>query len=295
MKIIVNLMSTNLSHYHQADGIIVNSQEYSCYNGFTTSKQLVIALGNEIRAQGKFAILNIDRIIEEHDLEALEQYLEEVILFFDAFIYSDMAIYHYFKERNALDKLIFDGKTIIASSYDLAFYREQQITCFLTNELSLPEIKEIASKENFAFTIYGYHQIFYSKRELLNLYQEFRGKQESLGNELLLLKEELREDYYRIYQGKQGTFIYTPTIYVMFEELLEIKDSLSYIQIDGIFLEEEKILQVLDLYRQLLQGNPVTREDLKFINPNISKGFLTNKSILLKDRPLPRQKVGGKK
>ncbi len=294
MKIIVDLMSENLANYHQADGIIINSQEYSCYNGFTVSFPNLTSLSAKIKIEGKIAILNIDRIMEEHDLEEFTKYLDQVLPLFDFFIYGDMAVVSYFREHHQLQKLIFDGKTLIASSFDIAYYQKQEITCFLANELSLPEIKAIAEKEQFALEVYGYHQIFYSRRELLTLYQEFRSNKESLENELLLLKEELRDDYYKIYQGKHGTFIYTPTIYAMFEELLELKNSITYIRINGIFLEEQAVLKALDCYSQLLQGEAITKEALKAINPNISSGFLVNKSILLKDRPVPRKKVGGK-
>jgi hypothetical protein len=115
-----------------------------------------------------------------------------------------------------------------------------------------------------------------------------------LENELLFLKEELRDDFYKIYQGDQGTFIYTPYIYTLFEELLELKDSIDYIRINGMFLEEQTVIKVLDCYFKLLKGELVTKESLKQINANISSGFLMNQSILLKDRPAPRKKMEAK-
>ena len=294
-NIIIDLLSHDLSLYHQADGIIVNSREFSTCNGFVVAKEALTSLSNQIKAQGKFAILSIDRVIEEHDLNHLISYLDCVMPLFDYFIYSDMAVYGYFREHHQLEKLIFDGKTLIASSYDLAYYRRQAITCFLTNELSFAEIKEIASKERFAFTVYGYHQIFYSRRELLDLYQTFQHQQETLGKQLLSLKEELREEYYKIYQGEHGTFIYTPYIYMMFEEIKEIQESLVMMRINGLFLEEESIINVLNCYHRLLHKEAVSTAEIKQINPHTGAGFLPNKSILLKDRPLPRKRQVEKK
>ena len=108
------------------------------------------------------------------------------------------------------------------------------------------------------------------------------------------MKEELRDDFYKIYQGDQGTFIYTPYIYTLFEELLELKDYIDYIRINGMFLEEQTVIKVLDCYFRLLKGELVTKESLKQINANISSGFLMNQSILLKDRPAPRKKMEAK-
>lgn len=282
MQIIVDLLSLNVGLYGQADGLIVNSQEFSCFNGFVVDVEDLEKISFQIKNCGKIAILNVDQIIAESALESLEAYLEKADPLFDYFIYSDMAVYSYFRETNQLAKLIYNAKTIIASSYDLAFYNHQQVKCFLNNELSFAEITEIAAKEKFSFEVYGYHQIFYSERELLNLYQEFSGKDDNLHGEVLLLKEELRNDLYKIYQGLAGTFIYTPYIYAMFEEILGLKDSLDFIRINGIFLSETTVLQVLNCYVELVAGERVSREDLCRINENISGGFLENKSVLLK-------------
>lgn len=293
MKIIVDLMSLNVELYGQADGLIVNSQEFSCFNGFVVDVEDLEKISFQIKNCGKIAILNVDQIIAESILDSLESYLEKTANLFDYFIYSDMAVYSYFRERNQLDKLIYNAKTIIASSYDLAYYNFQQVKCFLNNELSFAEITEIAPKEKFSFEVYGYHQIFYSERELLSLYQEFSGKADNMSGKLLLLKEELRNDRYKIYQGLAGTFIYTPYIYAMFEEILGLKDSLDFIRINGIFLSETTVLQVLNCYAKLVAGEKVSREDLYRINENISGGFLENKSVLLKAELDPNSKKAG--
>ncbi|MDD3123303.1 MAG: U32 family peptidase [Candidatus Izemoplasmatales bacterium] len=287
-KIIVDLLSSNISKYQKASGVVVNSKEFSCFPGKVFSETELLEISEECRKEKKLAILNIDRLVEEHELEELKGYLDKVIHLFDYFIFSDMAVYAFFEEKKALRKLVYDAKTIVASSFDLDFYKKQGSKCFLNNELSFEEILEIASKEKFSFEVYGYHQIFYSKRELLSLYEDFKEEKWSLQNIHLLLKEELRQDMYSIYQGRNGTFIYTPYIYAMFDEILKIKNRLEFVRINATFLDEENILKVVNCYYHLLKGQKVSLDDLKRINPNISSGFLKNKSILLKDSLLER-------
>lgn len=287
-KIIVDLLSSNLGLYKKASGLIINSEEFSCFPGLSFSLKELKKIGEECHQNKKIAILNIDRLIEEHELEIMNEYLEKVIDSFDYFIFSDMAIFSFFEKKKSLKKLIYDAKTIIASSYDLSFYRKLGIKCFLNNELCFDEINEIATKEKFSFEVYGYHQIFYSKRELLSLYEDFKEQKFDLIDKRLLLKEELRQDMYSIYQEKRGTFIYTPYIYTLFEEILKIKSSLEFIRINTTFLDEDTILKVVNCYDRLLKNQKVSLDDLKKIDGNISSGFLKSKSILLKDSSLER-------
>lgn len=270
---------------YNCDGIIVHSEEYSCYNDdkfvFSELEEVV----NEIKANGKLAILDVDRIISENDVDNVTTYLENVYRLFDYFIYSDMAIYYFFDEKGLLEKLIYDPKTLVASTKELSVYNEMGVKVILANELSFEEIKDIACYEKVCLQAYGYHQMFYSRRNLISLYKEYFSLEENVKNKKFYLEEEIRNDLYPIYESNHGTFIYTNYIYCAFLELLEIKNNLEMIRINGIFLDDEKYLKVINLYKSLLneeEDPSILYQELVDIDSNISKGFLLNKSVLLK-------------
>lgn len=274
----------NIKNYN-CDGIIVHSEEYSCYNDdkfvFSELEEVV----NKIKAYEKLAILDVDRIISENDVDNVTTYLENVYQLFDYFIYSDMAIYYFFDEKGLLEKLIYDPKTLVASTKELSVYNETGVKVILANELSFEEIKDIACYEKVCLQAYGYHQMFYSRRNLISLYKEYFSLEESVKNKKFYLEEEIRNDLYPIYESSHGTFIYTNYIYCAFLELLEIKNNLEMIRINGIFLDDEKYLKVINLYKSLLDGEKdplVLYQELVDIDSNVSKGFLLNKSVLLK-------------
>lgn len=274
----------NIKNYN-CDGIIVHSEEYSCYNDdkfvFSELEEVV----NKIKACEKLAILDVDRIISENDVDNVTTYLENVYQLFDYFIYSDMAIYYFFDEKGLLEKLIYDPKTLVASTKELSVYNETGVKVILANELSFEEIKDIACYEKVCLQAYGYHQMFYSRRNLISLYKEYFSLEESVKNKKFYLEEEIRNDLYPIYESSHGTFIYTNYIYCAFLELLEIKNNLEMIRINGIFLDDEKYLKVINLYKSLLDGEKdplVLYQELVDIDSNVSKGFLLNKSVLLK-------------
>lgn len=278
------LKNSNIENYH-CDGFIIHSSEFSCYNGDTFEIDELKSNLELIKKTGKKAILNIDRIIMEDDLDDLVKYLNEVKDMFDLYLYSDMAIYGYFNNLGMKDKLVYMPKTLVASKYELSRYYELGVNVILANELSFDEIKDISESYNISFEVFGYHQMFYSKRNLISLYKEYFNIDEELKNKKLTLKEEIRDEFYPIYESKNGTFIYTDYLYCFFKELVEIKDKLNIIKINGIFLDDEKYQKVVNIYSSLLKDDGDIEslyQELENVCPNISKGFLLNKSVLLK-------------
>ena len=274
----------NVNDYN-CDGIIVHSEEFSCYNDDKFSFAKLEEVAKLIKENGKLAILNVDRIISEDDVDEVVSYLERVYQLFDYFIYSDMAIFFFFDEKELLDKLIYDPKTLVASTNELSVYNEKGVKVIIANELSFDEIKEIASCEKICMQAYGYHQMFYSRRNLISLYKEYFKLDENVKNKKFYLEEEIRNEHYPIYESDYGTFIYTDYIYCAFMELLEIKNNLEMIRINGIFLDNEKYLSVINIYNSLLkeEKDPLfLYKELVNIDSNLSKGFLLNKSFLLK-------------
>lgn len=278
------LKNSNIENYH-CDGFIIHSSEFSCYNGDTFEIDELKPNLELIKKTGKKAILNIDRIIMEEDLDDLLKYLNEVKNMFDLYLYSDMAIYGYFNNLGMKDKLVYMPKTLVASKYELSRYYELGVNVILANELSFDEIKDISDSYNISLEVFGYHQMFYSKRNLISLYKEYFNIDEELKNKKLTLKEEIRDEFYPIYESKNGTFIYTDYLYCFFKELVELKDKLNIIKINGIFLDDEKYQKVVNIYSSLLKDDgdiESSYQELENVCPNISKGFLLNKSVLLK-------------
>lgn len=285
IRIYADYLKNSCIQNYQCDGFIIHSKEFSCYNGDTFKIDELKENLFKIKELGKIAILNIDRIIMEEDVESLIEYLDQVNDLFDLYLYSDMAIFGYFNNLGLKNKLIYMPKTLVASKYELSRYYELGVDVILANELSFDEIKEISENYNISLEVFGYHQMFYSKRNLISLYKEYFKIDEELKNKKLTLNEEIREELYPIYESDNGTFIYTDYIYCCFKELLEIKEKLNIIKVNGIFMEEEKYQKVVNIYNSLLkENNDVDRmyQELENICPNISKGFLLNKSVLLK-------------
>ncbi len=269
----------NITEYN-VDGFILNSSLYSCFNGSKYSLEEINKLSTLIKSVNKKVYINIDAIITEDMVEGLEDFINS-LEYFDYLIFSDFALLNIEKDYS---KLIYDPKTLVASSYEKSIFDELKINAFIANELSEDEIREISKNTLINMMVYGYHQMMYSYRPLLSLYNEFVNGDKDLVNNLFYLKEELREDKYLVYQSDKGTFVYTSYIYAAFRELIKLKDRLNIVRFNGAFIEESKIKKVIDLYHELFNDRNVEElyQKLIEIESNIDNGFLKEGSVLLK-------------
>ena len=119
-KVICDLISKNINKYQICDGIIINSQEYSIFSGKKFSLEESILLAKKCKKKNILSFLNVDRIIEESEIDNLKNYLLMIIDSVDYIIFSDISLYYLVKTFNNdfIKKLIFDAKTVIASYED---------------------------------------------------------------------------------------------------------------------------------------------------------------------------------
>lgn len=286
MKLLVDLLSISRIDEYNVDGYIASCAYLSCHNGRCFSYDELKVLSEIKKNKNKILIVNIDRIIEEDEIEEVYNYIDTLIsLDIDYFIYGDFSILRYFIKKNLSNKLIYDPKTLITNFYDADFHNQYNSLVSINNELTLAEIKEVAKAKNAMMEVYGFHQMFYSRRALLSNYGKFKEIDNNFIDDQYIIKEENRDYSYPIYESKNGTFIYTPYIYCLFKELQELND-LRFIRVNSIFLEESKVIEVVKLYKELLEDfskADILYDKLLEIDDRIDSGFLYKKTVVLKE------------
>lgn len=289
MKLLADLLSIKKVANYNVDGYIASCSYLSCHNGRCFTYEEIKTLSEIKKNKNKLLIVNIDRIIEEDEIEEVYNYIDKLLaLDIDYFIYGDFAILRYFIKKKLTNKLIYDPKTLITNYHDADFHNKYNSLVSINNELTLEEIKEVAKAKNTMMEVYGFHQMFYSRRALLSNYGKFKGIDNNFLNEQFIIKEENRDFSYPIFESKHGTFIYTSYIYCLFKELKELID-LRFIRVNSLFLEENKVLEVVNIYKELL--NDFSKADslyekLKEIDDRIDSGFLYKKTVVLKEETI---------
>lgn len=285
MKIITEIKNISNLDQNQADGLIFNHQYLSdTHTDFLTNEE-VIKLVEYGKINSKMIIANVNRIFTEQEIQKAFEEIDELLnLGVEYFVFSDVGIYQYFYEKNLHHNLIYNARTMITNYGDAQIWKENGVYAyFISNEIPLEDIIEISKVGNGALNVYGYHQIFYSKRNLVSLYYAHRQMENRFQNHELMLVEENRPKKYPITETPYGTYIYSPYKYAIYTELEKLR-SLKLILISGRFINEENLQKVITLYKLGIE-NGFTNENmdkLRKIDDNIHSGFLYQKTVLRK-------------
>ena len=259
---------------YNVDGFIVNSKEFSTYNGNTFSINDIIDILKSVKENNKFAFLNLDKLIEEDELDSLREYINKVSGYYDYIIFSDFAFMNLGIDRS---KMIYDPKTLVSSSNEANFFNNIGIKSFLANELSIDEYQKISEKCEVNMTVFGHILMMYSRRPLFRLYKEFSGINDDVLFKRLDLKEELREELYPGFESNHGSFIYTDYIYNSYNKYLLLKNKMNIVRFNHLFIESEEMIEVISGFKE---------ENLnsKYLDyKKYKEGFLNKGSILLKE------------
>lgn len=285
MKLIAEINNINNLNKYNLDGFIFSYLKFSTIANTRFDLEDIKEIVKYCHENKKKAILKIDKIIEENEVDELIEFLDSVHpLNIDYYLFTDMAIMNYFYDKKELDKLIYAPKTLNCSYNDVSFYKDMGVKVVLSNELPLENIKKISSLDNVVVECYGHSNIFYSKRKLLSLYKDFKNMDEKVKDELLYIQEETRENKYPIYENENGTFIFTDFKYLFFKEIKELPESVIY-KLEGLFIDEEAFIEIIDIYHKAIYDHEFEKglERLLELDKNVGTSFLYKKLNILKE------------
>lgn len=285
MKILVEINNLNNLELNQADGLIFNRIFLSdTHEGFLLDDEVKSLVGF-CNNNDKHAIANVNRIFTEGEFSQAISEIEQLLsLGVKHFMFSDLGIFKYLKEKGLTENLIYNARTMITNYGDLEIWKSLGVlAAFISNEISLEDITRISTVGIGALNVYGYHQIFYSKRNLVTLYFENRNKEGNYKNKRFDILEEKRNERYPITESEYGTYVYSPYRYAIFSELSKLKN-LKFILISNKFMNDDDLITVVNIYKQGLRigFSEELLNKLKQIDDNIHPGFLYQKTVLRK-------------
>lgn len=275
-KLIIDLKSLNHIDEYKVAGFIINDPDFSCFNDNTFKLEEIEEAILQVKQRNQLIFINLNRIIEQEELNALATRLDWYFsLPIDYIIYSDLSIYSYCMNKTKNQKLIYSPDTLMTNSKDAFVFSKINQMVMISNELNLSEIKDITEVGNGMMEVYGYHQIFYSRRLLISNFARYENDNRDFAYHKYQLKEELRKDLYGIFETKKGTFIYNPYRYCLFYPLNEL-NKLHFAKISGMFIEEKELVLIANLYHKGLETGFHNHlfEQLVSINNHIHTGYL---------------------
>lgn len=274
MSLIVTDYNKNIVKDSSIDGFIINGI-YSVYPDASSICVDVVEAASVIHLHNRIVILNCDKIIDEEELPDLKLYLYKYIEYVDYIIYSDYSILNICSSY--ANKLIYDSKTLVNSYCEL---NSLETKAFISSELTYEEVSDIINNTiegKLCINVFGLHQIMYSKRKLLSLYNEYYKVDAIETNKMYHLKEELRDELYNVIETNNGTFIYAPYI-MAYKRKLEGISKVFMFRVNSYGLSSSVIKKVCSLYKDYSEGKPIEFDDII----NVKEGFLVDKLFLLK-------------
>ena len=254
-KIITLDKVSKLDRYVYFDAYLLVNKSFSAFHNLTLSDESTIRMVKRIHKLNKKAYVLLDRVLFNDELVELKELvnkLEEVNC--DGYFISDLGAINMLKEMGLNNKTFFYSQTQIVSKLEYKAYNTYKFKgIFVSKDYPLDNLIKCANENTgVGVNIYGYRNLFYSRRALLSAYKdEYNLKGKFTQSSSYLLREQKRTTKSIIYEDKHGTYVFTDYIDSHLNEIHELEDNhVEYILIDDNFVEEEQMERVLDFIKE---------------------------------------------
>ncbi len=268
------------------DGIVLNTT-YSISVNPTIDFEELNQIIEYCNTYSKLCIIDISSIMDNKEIDDVKSFILEYKDKNVSFLYTDIGVHQILKEMGIENRGIYDPKTLVTNSYDMNIYLQDNMQAVgLSNEITLDDVKTMIDNRvgKVWLKVFGYHQMFYSKRKLISVYYKYKGIDEYIPREEAFLKEETRDDLYHIDENSHGTVIYRSYVLSYLRDLDKIKDC-DYLYLDSAFIDEEDFALVLKVYNKTIKGEMYLDDALDYLNEmfSIEDGFMYHDTVYKKE------------
>jgi putative protease len=287
MKILVAPNSLdNVDDFKQAEGLIIGIKNFSylisCEVEINELKDAV----ELIKKVNKKIFISLNRLMYNKDIPLIEEYLLVIEkLDIDGILYDDLSILSLSKKLSLKTPLVWFGIHSFTNQYTSDYWYKKGVSYgVLSTEITLDHITNICENTKLKTIMYGfgYLPMFVSGRKLLTSYFKYT-KQDKKSN-VYHMYEEMRKKDYPTYETNDGTVILSSDILSMVEELPKVSDSLDYLLLSSLNMDDNLFLNIYNCYVDAID-NLCDSDKLKNIRGNVSKllNASTDRGFLYKE------------
>lgn len=273
MAIIVNINSLSYLYDYLDMGVnhfIVGCHDFSCRQSITLSYDELKDLKDKYSDIKLYVLVNA--LVEQKYLELLKKHLDNLSKCnIDGIIYHDFAVLQICNENGYKFEKIYDPETLNTNHMTLSVLQKQGIDgAFLAREIPLKEKQMINTNTSLKtmVQVHGVEYMAYSKRKLLTNYKEYTNLAFSSNKDANIeIKANGVDEHCHIYEDQYGTHITSKNQICALDVLNQFID-FDYLFIDGQYIEETKLLEIVHLYVQALQAikeNKYAKESIELM------------------------------
>ena len=249
-KVITIDKINKIEMYNLFDSYLLVNKNFSAFHINGLSNKTCLSLIDRIHNKNKKAYILIDRILINEELEELKVFiyrLEEKGI--DGYFFSDLGVLQLLKNLELLDKAILYSQTQIVSGLELSAYKKLGLkTIFVSKDLPYDNLLKASNKYDVVgVNVFGYRNLFYSKRLLLSAYkEEFKLKDKFINSNKYLIREQKREVKSIIFEDQYGTYVFTDYIENHLNEISELdQNHVKMILFDDNFISSDLMEKVI--------------------------------------------------
>ncbi|CAM3365537.1 peptidase U32 family protein [Marinicrinis lubricantis] len=286
-----------------ADAVSIGEQTYGLRMPGALSILDIKQAIDKAHARGAKAYVSVNNLYENHMLEGLKHYIEQLVEWkADAIVFGDPSVMVSLQELGMSIPLHWNPEMTATNYATARFWQKKGASrVVLARELNLQEIHEV--KQNLPdmevqVQIHGMTNMYHSNRYLLQNYFEHHGRKvtsEEIGPErqLYLVERERPELQIPVYEDASGTHIMSADDICLLEALDELFEvDLDSVKIDGLLKPLEYHTTVIRTYREAIdayyenpeayQFHPEWLERIQALqdpNRELSFGFLFKEQV----------------
>ncbi len=254
MELILNVSKSGYKPFlnTKIDAFIIAVNDYSEGELYKLSLDKLEDAIKEIKAANKQIYLKMNILLSETKLDDFRKDLDKYTsLEVDAFVVSDFGVLNIFKERNLLERVIFNPETYICNNLSAKFISDLGVKRIsLANELELSEIIEIGNyvPGKVEVMVEGLPKISTSKRNILSTY--FNYYKLNKESDIYYAREENRDSKLPMFEDEEGLYVYNNVNTSRFNDLSKLlENNIKYLRIEGFNKSEVEILELINKYK----------------------------------------------
>ncbi|VEU80665.1 peptidase U32 family protein [Haploplasma axanthum] len=291
MKRIITLYDKdNLEKFFPyVDGFIVGSELFATRLTRSFSISDINEIIEKSNQNNKEIFLMVNQMFTDHQLiEFIKTFKTIEYLNLTGVVVADLGTVVELINLGIKDKIIYNPETLLTNTIDFNFLSSEGIKgAYVAKEITLEDILTIGANKNYQLFMvgHGHLNMFYSKRKLLDNYQELTKSELDYTNlqNLKIVEPKRKDSPYPIYQDKAGTHVFRSKVMNSFTFLEELKTVVDYFIIDTIFKNDDYGLLVAKLYRNGI--DPKNQSEIEdSYHEKWDNGFLDNKTYYKRGR-----------
>ncbi|MBP5342831.1 U32 family peptidase [bacterium] len=230
------------------DIIVLSLKDYSFNNGYSFTVDEILKIKSQTN---KPIFLTITPLFHDDEFRELIEKLEK-LKSLDGFIFQDLGLVSIFQDLDIVSKVIYAPETFITNHIDKEYFMETGINKFLlSREITKEDITMILKYKkdtSYMYCAFGYQMLFYSYRNHLSFFKEKYNLDIDLKNKLnLSIKEETRDEHYKVIEDERGFRIYKDKILNAYTEAKEL--NIEYIILDRVFITDDMYFDAIKLFK----------------------------------------------